>query len=186
MKKLLLLLIFLCPFLGHAQGNKGTVNQCSPMKDGKICYVDAVDMDGMSQEKIFKGISKWAHNNYGKDIFLSNVVTNKKSHTIMVYSKVELLLNEEATDKTLVTYRLEITCKEGSYTCRMTDITYQYDPYNRRKYKNYPAEDVIANGGRDNKVAVIKDPKLFCNATFFFAENLFGDVFNSLDERSEW
>lgn len=116
--------------------------------------------------KIFKGISKWANQNYGKDIFLSNVVTNKKKHTIMVYSKVELLLNEEGTDKTLVTYRLEIACKEGSYTCRLTDITYQYNPNNHRNFINFPAEDVIANGGRDNKVAIIKDPKLFCNATF--------------------
>ncbi len=186
MKKLLLLLILLCPLMGQAQGNKSSIHQCSPMKDGKICYVDAVDMDGMSQEKIFKGISKWANHNYGKDIFLSNVVTNKKNHTIMVYSKVKLLLNEEETDKTLVTYRLEIACKEGSYTCRLTDITYQYNPNSHRNFINFPAEDVIANGGRDNKVAIIKDPKLFCNATFFFAENLFGDVFNSLDERSEW
>ena len=31
-------------------------------------------------------------------------------------------------------------------------------------------------------VEMIKDPKLFCNATFFFAENLFGDIYNSIDE----
>ena len=34
------------------------------MQNGKICYVDRVDMDGMSQKKIFKGISKWAKKNY--------------------------------------------------------------------------------------------------------------------------
>ena len=172
-----------CFLFCGAQGQKGSVNQCSPMKDGKICYVDAVDMDGMSCERIFKGISKWANKNYGKDIFLSNVVTNKKKHTIMVQSKVELLLNE--TDKTLVSYRLEIECKEGMYRCKRTNIIYQYDPYNQKRYKNYPAEDVIADGGKGNKVPIIKAPRLFCNATFFFAENLFGDVFNSLDERAE-
>ena len=101
----------------------------------------------------------------------------------MVQSKVELLLNE--TDKTLVSYCLKIECKEGMYRCQLTDISYQYDPYNKKKYKNYPAEDVIANGGKGNKVGIIKDPKLFCNATFFYAENLFGEVFNSLDERAE-
>lgn len=183
MKKLLLILGLVCFLLSGAQGQKSSVNQCSPMKDGKICYVDAVDMDGMSCDKIFKGISKWANKNYGKDIFLSNVVANKKKHTIMVQSKVELLLNE--TDKTLVSYRLDIECKEGMYRCKMTNITYQYDPCNTKKYKNYPAEDVIANGGKSNKVSIIKNPKLFCEATFFYAENLFGDVFNSLDERAE-
>lgn len=121
--------------------------------------------------------------NYAKDILYSNVATNKKKHTIMVQSKVELLLNE--TDKTLVSYCLKIECKEGMYRCQLTDISYQYDPYNKKKYKNYPAEDVIVNGGKGNKVGIIKDPKLFCNATFFYAENLFGEVFNSLDERAE-
>ena len=49
-------------------------------------------------------------------------------------------------------------------------------------FKTYPAEDVIVNDGKANVVEVIKDPKLFCNATFFFAENLFGDIYNSIDE----
>lgn len=183
MKKILVTLGLACSLFCGAQGQKGPVNQCSPMKNGKICYMDAVDMDGMSCDKIFKGISKWVNKNYAKDILYSNVVTNKKKHTIMVQSKVELLLNE--TDKTLVSYCLKIECKEGMYRCQLTDISYQYDPYNKKKYKNYPAEDVIVNGGKGNKVGIIKDPKLFCNATFFYAENLFGEVFNSLDERAE-
>lgn len=183
MKQFCLILAILCPIFCLAQSKKGTTSQCSPMKDGKICYVDAVDMDGMSQKNIFKGIYKWANRYYGKDIFLSNVVANKKEHTIDIYSKVELLLNE--SDKTLVTYRLKIECKEGMYRCRMTDILYQYDPDNSKRYINYPAEDVIADGGKGNKVDIIKDPKLFCNATYFFAESIFGEVFNSLDEKSD-
>ena len=51
-----------------------------------------------------------------------------------------------------------------------------------KKYENIPAEDVIAHGGKHNKVALIENPELFCNATYFYAESLFGEVFNSLDE----
>ena len=50
-----------------------------------------------------------------------------------------------------------------------------------KKYKTYPAENVIANNGKSNTIALIKDPLLFCNATFFFAENLFADVFSAAD-----
>ena len=74
---------------------------------------------------------------------------------------------------------------EGKYTASMTDIKYEYDPKNEKKHKDIPAEDVIANGGKGNKVSYIKNPKLFCDATYFFAENLFGDIFNSLDENME-
>lgn len=180
MKKILGIALLCLSLSAWGQGHKGSVDGCAPMRDGKICYVDSVDMDGMPQKEIFKGISQWAKKNYAKDIFLSNVVTNKKKHTVFVSSKVELLLND--TDKTIVKYRLNIVCEEGRYTATMTDIEYQYDPNNEKKYENIPAEKVIAGGGKLNEVALIKDPELFCNATYFFAEETFGEVFNSLDE----
>ena len=69
------------------------------------------------------------------------------------------------------------------------EIYSQHDGYQiwvwSEEHKDIPAEDVIANGGKGNKVSYIKNPKLFCDATYFFAENLFGDVFNSLDENME-
>lgn len=175
--------MLLLPALAMAQGGKGQASGCAPMVDGKICYVDEVDMDGMSQKKIYEGISRWAKKNYAKDIFLSNVVTNKKKKTVFVSSKVELLLND--TDKTIVGYKLSILCEEGKYKATLTDITYQYDPNGEKKYRNIPAEEVIANEGKGNQIAHIKNPRLFCDATYFFAEQLFGDVFNSLDEDAE-
>lgn len=180
MKTVFAVLMLLIPLFLGAQGRKGAVAGCAPMKNGKICYVDSVSMDGMDRNTIFKGISKWAKKNYAKDIFLSNVIINKKEHSIFVSSRVELLLND--VDKTVVKYKMNIDCEEGRYVATMTDISYQYDPNNEKKHKNIPAEKVIANGGKDNKIGFIKDPELFCNATYFFAENLFGDVFNSLDE----
>ena len=59
---------------------------------------------------------------------------------------------------------------------------YQYDPQNNKKFKTYSAESVIANNGKSNTVALIKDPKLFCNATFFFVENLFADILDAVND----
>lgn len=174
---LLLVVVLMCPVLSMAQGHKGTVETCAPMKEGKVCYSDEVEVEGMSQDKLFDAINKWAKKNYGKDVFLSSVTSKKSKGTIFINSKVELLLNE--TDKTVVKYKMRIYCHDGKYTIELTDISYQYDPENEKKYKTYPAENVIANNGKSNSIAVIKDPLLFCNATFFFAENLFGDVFDA-------
>ena len=142
-----------------------------------VCYSDDVEIENTSKLEIFNAINAWAKKSYGKDVFLSNVNSNKNKGTIFVSSKVELLLND--TDKTIIKYKMRITCFDNRYTIEASDIVYQYDPLNDKKYKTYKAEDVIANNGDSNTIALIKDPKLFCNATFFFVENLFADVFDA-------
>lgn len=180
MKRIIILLLLICPVLVMAQGHKGNVESCAPMKEGKVCYSDEVDVEGMSKGELFNAIDKWARKNYGKDVFLSSVVSKKSKGTIFINSKVELPLNE--TDKTIVKYKMRIYCHDSKYNIELTDISYQYDPNNEKKYKTYPAENVIANNGKSNTISIIKDPLLFCNATFFFAENLFADVFDAVEE----
>lgn len=177
-KKLLLLLLLICPLLAMAQGHKGSVETCAPMKEGKVCYSDEVEAEGMNKNELFNAIDKWAKKNYGKDVFLSSVTSKKGNGTVFINSKVELLLND--TDKTIVKYKMRIYCHDDKYNIEMTDISYQYDPQNEKKYKTYPAESIIANNGKSNTIAIIKDPLLFCNATYFFAENLFGEVFDAV------
>ena len=162
-----------------AQGHKGNVEACAPMKAGKVCYQDTGQVNEMDQQDIFGGINQWAKENYGKDVFLSNVKDNKNKGTIGINSKIEILLND--TDKTVVKYRMNIHCHDNSYAAEVSNITYQYDPKNEKKYKTYTAESVIANNGESNTVALIKDPKLFCNATFFFVENLFADILEAVN-----
>ena len=99
-KKTILLLLLICPVLAMAQGHKGSVESCAPMKEGKVCYSDEVDVEGVKKGELFKAIDKWAKKNYGKDVFLSSVNSNKSKGTIFINSKVELLLND--TDKTIV------------------------------------------------------------------------------------
>lgn len=179
-KNILFLLILMCPVLALAQGHKGSVESCAPMKEGKVCYSDEVDAEGMKKGELFNAIDKWAKKIYGKDVFLSSVTSSKAKGTININSKVELLLND--TDKTIVKYKMRIYCFDEKYNIELTDISYQYDPKNEKKFKTYLAENVIANNGKSNTISVIKDPLLFCNATFFFAENLFGEVFDATQE----
>ncbi|MDR1981715.1 MAG: DUF4468 domain-containing protein [Tannerellaceae bacterium] len=180
MKKYLVLLLVICPALVMAQGHKGKVETCAPVKNGKICYTDEVSMPNTTKAGLYNAINAWAKKSYGKDIFLSNHSSNKAKGTIQASSKVELLLNE--TDKTLVKYKLNITCLDEKYTVEVNEITYQYDANKDKQHKTYKAEDVITNNGKDNKVAAIKDPLLFCNATYFFVESLFADVFSAASE----
>lgn len=170
----------MCPLLAIAQGHKGSVESCAPMKKGKVCYSDEVDAEGLNKGELFNAIDKWAKKNYAKDVFLSNVTSSKSKGTINITSRVELLLND--TDKTIIKYKMRIYCHDEKYDIELTDISFQYDPNNEKKYKTYPAEKVIANNGKSNSIAIIKDPLLFCNATFFFAENLFGEVFDAVQD----
>lgn len=180
MRRIVIFLLMMVPLLAMAQGHKGKVDNCAPVKDGKVCYTDEVDIEGATQQEIFNAISKWAKKSYGKDLFLSNVNTNKKKGTIFISSKVELLLND--TDKTIVKYKMNIACFDNRYSVEASEIVYQYDPLNDKKFKTYKAEDVIINNGESNTISLIKDPKLFCDATFFFIENLFADIYGAAEE----
>lgn len=154
---------------------------CSPVKNGKICYSDEVEVSTHSRDRLFEAVNKWATNAYGSDIFFSNVSSNKNRGTILVSSKVELLLNE--TEKTYLKFRLRISCYDKRYTAEMTDIVYQYDPFNDKRIKTYPAENVILDEGKENTVAIIKDPRLFCEATHDFAEKLLGEIFDAIKKK---
>ena len=94
MKKLFFLLLIMLPALATAQGHKGEVDECAPMRNGKVCYRDTVHVKDMSQDQIFEVINQWAKKSYAKDIFLSNVNSKKSKGTINVSSKVEMLLND--------------------------------------------------------------------------------------------
>ena len=79
MKKILLLIYMMFPVLVMAQGHKGEVDECAPMKNGKVCYSDDVEIENTSKLEIFNAINAWAKKSYGKDVFLSNVNSNKFS-----------------------------------------------------------------------------------------------------------
>lgn len=168
------------PALATAQGNKGKVSECAPMKNGRVYYRDTVHVKEMNRNQIFNVIEQWAKKNYAKDIFLSNINSDKAEGTIDVSSKVEMLLND--TDKTVIKYKMKIRCHDNSYSAVVSHIVYQYDPLDDKKYKTYPAENVIANNGKSNTVALIKDPQLFCNATYFFVEGLFADIMDAVNK----
>lgn len=172
MKKTLFCILFIIPFVAMAQDNKSKAS-CAPMRNGKVCYTWEVEIRA-DKTALFNVLNKWATDTYGRDVFLSNVSSNKTRQTILVSSKVELLLNEK--EKTIVKYKLNIACSDNKYTVEIKDIVYQYDPDNNKRYKTWPAEEVIAEEGKGNTVSAIKEPGLFCQATLFYAEKLFNEI----------
>lgn len=167
-------MICFIPMLTLAQGNKGNTTNCAPVINNKICYTDTEFCKDKTKQEIYSAVHRWANKNYSKDIFISNVSANKNRGTIFISSKIELLLNKKET--TILKYKMLITCFEGKYTIKVNDLSYQYDPLDEKKFKVYSAEDIILNKGKSNKIALIKNPKLFCDATFFFIENLFNEI----------
>lgn len=177
MKKFVLLFLLFIPICSFSQGHRGTVESCAPIKNGKVCYTDEEVISNMSKEQIYEAIRKWANAEYGKDVFVSNVSANKARGTILISSRYELWLTQEKS--TQIKFKMRIACSDNGYTVELDDVVYLYDPSGDKRLKTYPAEDVILDQGKGNKVAAITDPELFCNTTFFFVENLFADVFSA-------
>lgn len=182
MKRSIVFLLFFFPAFCFAQGNSGKAKPCAPMQGGKVCYVDNIKLKDASQLNLYKAISKWAKEAYGKDIFISNMSTNNTRKTILISSRVELLLNKE--EKTILKYKMYISCFDNNYKVEVKDLTYQYDPDRGDRLRTYSAEDVIAENGKACKIPSIRDPQLFCKATAFFVEGLFDQVFLAAKEHS--
>ena len=176
----LLLSFFLTPFSGVAQGNRGQAESCAPIKNGKVCYENDVEVEGINQTRIYNAISQWANNEYGKDVLLSNVLRNNGKKTIMISSKIELLFGE---DKIQLKYRVYISCFDNRYAIEVKDLVYQHTSEDTNRTRSYPAEAVIADDGKANTASAIQNPRLLCDATFFFVEGLFGDVFDAVKRR---
>ena len=161
-----------------AQGRKGRVAECAPIVDGVVCYQDERSVPDKSYTTIFTAIQKWAKEEYGKELFISSVKSDSDKGTIVISSRVELLLSD--TEKTLLTYKAYISCRQHKYTIDVKDLVFLYDPFQKHKYKKYPAEKILSNNGKNNPVWQIEDATLFCNATFFFMEELFTEVNNAV------
>lgn len=174
-RNIILLFCLLLPAWLAVKGQEAT---CSPMKNGKICYSDEVEVKSRNKKQIFDTLNKWAIDTFGTDIFFSNVSANRTRGTILISSKVDLLLNE--TESTYLKFRLRIHCYDKRYTAEISEIVYQYDPYNDKRIKTYPAEQVILREGKGNSVAIVKDPLLFCEATHDYAEKLLGEIFDAV------
>ena len=178
MRRVLFLMFLLLPLYSFAQGNKGTVANCAPIKQGNVCYSDQESIDGVSEEKLYQAIRAWAKENYGKDYFISNMSEDKKNKSIFCSSKIELLINDE--DSTVMKYKMHIKCFDNSYQVEIDDIAYTYEIEGKRK--SIPAEKVISKNGKTNKINAIKNPEAFCNATFFFIEGIFSDIHNAVKD----
>lgn len=176
MKQLIVFILLLLPIGIMGQGNKGQVENCAPFKNGKVCYTEQVEMTGKSKAELYANINRWAQSTYGQDFFLSNVSANKKTGSILISSKVELLLDNKA--KANIKFRMNIQCKEEGYEITVNNIRYQYNP-EKNKTLIFPAEDILINNGKGNKVTLVTEPELLCNATYFFVEGLYGDVFDA-------
>lgn len=174
MKRFFLLICFFLPLTIVVSGNEFMETSCAPVKNGKVCYSSDISFTKISQDRLFETINQWAVKNYGTDVFYSNVSSNKGRGSILVSSKIELLLDEK--DKTFLKFKMRIQCYENRYTVDITDIVYQYDPDNNKRLKSYPAENVIINEGEGNKVPAVTNPLLFCQATAFFADGLLAEI----------
>jgi len=155
-------------------------SDCSPVRDGKICYTDSVTLSGHNRTDIFRAVRRWAKTEYGKDVFLSNVSVNRDKATVFISTKIELLLTREIS--TEVKFKLYIGCEHCYYTIQAKDIKYVFEPTLVKKHKVFPAEDVIMGRGKACKVDVIPDPVLFCEGTADYFRNLFAALHQAVND----
>jgi len=173
MKKIVLLCL-LCITVGAKAQN----NIKLPLKDSTVLYANTIQATSTS-DKLFTDAQTWLSDNF-KDT-KSFISANDKDNLKLTGKGYILYLPGNNDPDTFLTYNIDITIKNGSYSYKVYDIGYEYGNVNRNiseEYSHYLHGEVHKNSLIESK----KSARRRLEAEFVFADQSFIGLVNSLKQ----
>ena len=153
MKKILLLLFMVIPFVSWGQTDKKYLEPI-PVKDGKITFDFEIKAPSLSEKEIYDALYKWAEQRFVPDEKLKAriVYTDEPNGIIIVAGEEYLVFSTSflSLDRTRIYYQLKIKCQAGLAKFEMARIKYWYDEA-RNGGERYDAENWISDKMALNK-----------------------------------
>lgn len=145
MKQLLFLLFFIPVFLS-AQEEKQYLAGAVTETDGKVIFIREIDAPSLSQKQIYDKMLTWAEGRFNND---KNriVYTNQADGDIAAIGEDYLVFSNTALslDRTLMSYKMTIECRDQACTLKITGIRYTYNVSYQREPEKYVAEEWITD-----------------------------------------
>lgn len=182
MKQLLLILLVIPTWL-FAQTDQRYLEGAIPMKDGKVVFTKEIHAPAYSQEQIYDIMHNWAKENFNTEE-KRIVFENREEGNIAIVSKEYIIFSNTAIslDRSLITYRLIIECKDQLCQLEIGGIRFTYDVSYQKDPEIYVAEkwitDDIALNGKKTKLNRIAGK--FRKGTIDLVDNLFTSATNAL------
>lgn len=186
MKQLLFLLLFIPAFLS-AQEEKQYLAGAVPETDGKVIFSREINAPSLSQKQIYDRMLNWAEGSFNSD---KNriVYTNETEGDIAATGEDYLIFSSTALslDRTLMSYKMTIECREQTCLLKITAIRYIYNVSYQRDPEKYQAEEWITDkyALNKNKTKLNRISGKFRKATINFTEELLQSASSALGVQS--
>ena len=182
MKRLLFILLSIPTFL-FAQVDARYLEGAVPTEDGKVVFTRKINAPAFNKAEIYQLLLDW-----GKENFHTKekrvAFQNEESGEIALVGEDYLVFSSNAfsLDRTLITYRVIITCEEQACLLRMMGIRYRYDVTYQKEPERYLAEEWITDDIALNKskTKLSHSSGKFRKATIDFAQETFDSAANAL------
>lgn len=164
-----------------------------PERDGKVCFVDTVDVPGATQAQIYAGLAQWASFRYAPSVesgewtdenyfanteFCTVKEADAEGGHIVCAAQEYMVFNNKALakDYTIINYTLTLDIQDERVISTLTNIVYTYtlaEDYTER----IVAEDWISDAEALNKKGELhRTVARFRIKTVDLAEELFKEV----------
>lgn len=151
MKHLLLFALFI-PTLLWAQDDAQYLAGAVPEENGKVIFTKEISAPSLSSDQIYDRMLAWAKDYFNTET--SRVVYSDKSkgdiaavgESYLVFANTALSL-----DRTLMSYRVTIECRNQDCIVKVNGIRYEYNVSYQREPEKYTAEEWIADKYALNK-----------------------------------
>ncbi|HUI32896.1 MAG: DUF4468 domain-containing protein [Dysgonamonadaceae bacterium] len=183
MKRILFIIGLIFAVLGmNAQTQKENVFTSVPEVNGKVVFQQFIHThQGLSEDQNYAILYKWGKDNYAGNPLLSGIRFNEKDKSLIVSSKVELLLPENSKgvrEKMIMNYRFDANITSAGCILVVRNITYQNVEERGKSFfpKSFSAEEMITdnavNSNSDNKELKVNLRK----GTLYFLNELYNDL----------
>lgn len=181
--KQLLLLAFFIPTLLWAQENPKYLAGAVPEQDGKVVFTKEIKAPALSTEQIYDIMLQWAKGRFDNEN--SRVVySDKEEGNIAAVGEEYLVFQNSALslDRTNMSYRVTIECKDNACTIKINGIRYEYNVSYQREPEKYLAEEWITDkyALNKNKTKLYRGNGKFRTKTIDFVDDLFQSAASAL------
>lgn len=161
MKKLLLIILAIMPFVAIAKDNKKNDNSnpkylegAITLKDDKVVFEEKIKVPSMTKEELYNTMLDWAEKRFISENNLTSkvVYTNEEKGEIVASAEEYIVFSSSALslDRTRIYYYFYIEVENGICNLTMNRIKYWYDE-NRDGGERYTAEEWITDDMALNK-----------------------------------
>lgn len=181
MKQLLLFGCLLTAVMMNAQEDARYLAGAVPVENGKVVFSRGFETPSLSKTQLFDLSRTWL-NEQANDENKRVVYSDESTGALVLVGKEYIVFSSSllSLDRSLMSYRITIECKDESCEISISGIRYEYNVSYQRDPERYTAEEWITDENALSKGKLLRIPGKFRKGTIDFVDATFEKFDNML------